>query len=117
MQVVVIEAHVSNYPEPIHFGQGDMLALGELDTEFPGWIRVTTADRNQGWAPVQYINFEPGAAQGTAKCSYNARELNTELNEVLTVVRELNGWYLARNGEGQLGWVPVRSVQAVESIA
>ncbi len=111
-KVTVIEEHVSNYPNPIKFEQGEALQLGRQDTEFEGWIRVTTKDGNEGWAPVQYIEFEAGAAQGIAKCSYNANELNTRMSESLTVLKEVNGWYLVSNAQGEVGWVPVDSVNS-----
>ena len=111
MKVIVIEEHISNYPNPIAFEQGETLQLGKQDIEFEGWIRVTTKDGNEGWAPIQYIEFEPGAAQGVAKCSYNANELNTKLSETLSVIKELNGWYLGSNAQGQVGWVPVQTVK------
>ena len=111
MKVTVIEAHSSNYPNPITFEEGETLQLGKQDTEFEGWIRVTTNDGNEGWAPIQYIEFEAGASQGIATCSYNANELNTKLSEPLSVIKELNGWYLVSNGQGQVGWVPVQTVE------
>ena len=55
MKVIVIEEHSSNYPNPITFEQGEALQLGKQDTEFEGWIRVTTQDGNEGWAPIQYF--------------------------------------------------------------
>lgn len=111
MQVTVIKAHNSNYPNPITFEQGETLQLGKQDTEFKGWIRVTTNDGNEGWAPIQYLEFEPGASQGIAQCNYNANELNTRLSEPLLVIKELNGWYLVSNAQGQVGWVPVQTVE------
>jgi SH3-like domain-containing protein len=111
MKVTVIEEHISNYPNPITFEPGETLQLGKQDTEFEGWIRVTTKDGNEGWAPIQYIEFEAGASQGDAKCSYNANELNTKLSEPLSVLTELNGWYLVSNEQGEVGWVPVHTVK------
>lgn len=111
MKVVVIEEHSSNYPNPIAFRQGDKLMLGELDTEFEGWIRAKTIDGNEGWAPIQYIDFKYGESNGLAKYNYNAFELNTSLNEYLTILKELNSWYLASNINGEIGWIPVQTVQ------
>lgn len=111
MKVFVIKEHVSNYPNPITFEPGDMLILGEMDTEYTGWIRVETQDGNKGWAPDQYIDFQPGDPTGLANSSYNAFELDTSLNERLTVIKELNGWYLVTNEADKVGWVPVQSVE------
>lgn len=113
MDVIVIKKHQSNYPMPINFYQGDELKLGELDTEFSGWIRVTTANDNQGWAPVQYIDFTEGESQGIANHNYTAKELNTTLNEVLSVKQELNSWYWVENALGVAGWVPATTTRAI----
>ena len=115
MKAIVIQEHKSNYPDPITFTQGDQLLLAEVDTEFDGWIRVTTDDNNQGWAPIQYIDFVQGSNVGTAKCDYCARELDTQLDESLNIVLQLNGWYLVTRGAGESGWVPVTTVQLVSS--
>jgi hypothetical protein len=111
MKVIVIKEHISNYPNPIAFEQGETLQLGKHDTEFKGWIRVTTSDENEGWAPIQYIEFGSGSSQGIAQCSYNAHELNTKLSETLSVITELNGWYLVSNEQDDVGWVPVQTVK------
>ncbi|GGX62719.1 SH3 domain-containing protein [Saccharospirillum salsuginis] len=111
MKVIVNQAHVSNYPNPIRFNKGDPLMLGALDTEYPGWIRTRTEDGNEGWAPVQYIDRdELNQSQGTANTDYSAFELNTRQGDTLTVLSELNDWYRACNEDGTEGWVPVNTV-------
>lgn len=111
MKVTVTQAHVSNYPNPIRFNQGDPLTLGVLDTEYPGWIRTRTKDGNEGWAPVQYIDRdESDQTLGTANTDYSAFELNTRQGETLTVLSELNDWYRVTNEAGTEGWVPVNTV-------
>lgn len=107
MKIIVVEAHHSNYPNPIHFKTGAVLGLGRVDTEFPDWIRTTTKDGNEGWAPVQYVQInERDPSRGTALLNYTAFELNTEVGEVLTVIRVLNEWYWVENATGVEGWVP-----------
>ncbi len=49
-KLISITEHKSNYPTPITFSFGDTVTLGKLDTEYAGWIRVTTFDGNVGWA-------------------------------------------------------------------
>lgn len=114
MKVIVIEAHVSSYPNPIRFNEGDALILGVRDTEFPGWIRTTTKDGNEGWAPEQYIQVnEDDSRQGRAACDYSAFELTTVVGEALLVKRELNDWYWVENTSGAEGWVPVQTTDKV----
>ena len=111
MQAIVRKAHKSNYPNPIFFNKGDLLNLGHLDTEFAGWIRTTTKDGNEGWAPVEYIEIGECRTKGVAKCNYNAFELDVEVGESLTVLAELNEWVLAVNAQGNEGWVPLKNVR------
>ena len=110
MRAVVKSPHKSEYPNPISFNKGECLLLGRLDTEFEGWIRTITNDGNEGWAPVDYIEINECKTTGIAKCEYNALELNTTINESLTVLAELCEWILVVNSQGNKGWVPLRSV-------
>ena len=110
MKVLVKEPHTSNYPNPISFSKGDVLKLGRFDTEFSGWVRVFTSDGNEGWAPIDYVDTVNSRNTGVAKCDYNAFELNTQSNEILTVLLELNEWFLAINSHGLKGWVPIQTV-------
>lgn len=111
MDVVVIEQHTSEYPNPIVLNQGDRVALGEMDDEFPNWIFVTTEAGVKGWAPIQYIDKSGCGSEGTLLHDYDAWELNTVVGEKLTVLFELNAWYRASRTNGETGWVPVRSLQ------
>ncbi len=111
MPLVAVTPHTSAYPDPIRFQPGDPLVLGERDGEYPGWIRVRTADGNAGWAPEQLIEIQ-SQTRGVALASYTARELDTEAGEVLVCHRELNGWLWVENSRGATGWVPKRTTDA-----
>jgi len=111
MRVLVVEPHVSNYPNPIKVKKGEVLLIGEPDTEFEGWIRAKIKDGNEGWAPIQYIEFSKNSATGVAKTDYSAFELTTYIGQQLRVILELNEWYLAETSDGVLGWVPVKTVK------
>ena len=78
-------AHKSNYPDPISFVTGDELVLGDADDEYIGWIKVTTHEKNVGWAPIEYIELHTDNRLGTAICDYSAVELNTIEEEGLLV--------------------------------
>ena len=111
--LLVVVAHASAYPNPVTFEEGDSLATGRRDTEFPGWIRVTTADGKEGWAPEQFLR--PGTASGTAVATeyYCARELDTSVGERLRLHREMNEWVLVENERGETGWVPLATTRPV----
>ena len=111
MEVVVVEEHISEYPNPIYLKQGDRVSLGEMDDEFPNWIFVTTESGVQGWAPIQYIDKLSCDPAGILRQDYDALELNTILGEKLSVLFELNSWYRVSRATGEVGWVPVHTVK------
>ncbi|GLT16854.1 hypothetical protein GCM10007938_06310 [Vibrio zhanjiangensis] len=113
MKYIVITGHKSNYPNPIEFHIGDKVTIGEMDTEFEGWIRTTTSNGNVGWAPIQYIDFDVSSAVGTANQDYSARELDTVVGERVILICELNEWCLVRNQDGLVGWVPAQTLATV----
>ncbi|WP_281558001.1 SH3 domain-containing protein [Thalassomonas sp. RHCl1] len=116
MKAIVTQAHESNYPDPVKFKCGDTLVLGEVDIEFPNWIKVTTTDGNTGWAPLQYISACSDGEAGVAQSDYDANELNTVPGEELKVMFELNEWFRVMNSRGVLGWVPVKTVKCCHDI-
>ena len=112
MTWIVHIAHTSNYPNPISFQAGDHVEIGNQDDEFPGWIRVTTHDGNQGWAPIQYLRMDYVGKTGIALQDYSARELNTRIGEQLILHYELNDWGWVENDQKKTGWVPLASIQS-----
>ncbi|MFU7507207.1 SH3 domain-containing protein [Vibrio cholerae] len=64
MEVIVVEEHTSEYPNPIYLKQGDEVQLGEMDDEFPNWIFITTDSGVQGVAlssvEVWWVPLNPG---------------------------------------------------------
>lgn len=111
MEVVVVEEHASEYPNPVHLKQGEEVLLGEMDEEFQNWIFVTAASGAQGWAPVQYIEIIPGGKTGVLLHDYDAVEFDTRFGERLVVLFELNSWYRVLRPTGERGWVPVKTVK------
>jgi variant SH3 domain-containing protein len=111
MKQIVIEAHQSNYPDPIGFEKGERLVTGKRDTEFQGWIWVTTGDGNQGWAPVDYLDIDDRSGDAVSKFSYTAKELNTCPGEMLTLHYVLNAWGWVENKDGDCGWVPMKTIR------
>lgn len=109
-----IEQHVSEYPNPFYLKQGDKVEQGEIDDEFPNWIFITNDAGEQGWAPVQYIEKVEGSSVGIMLQDYDNVELNTAIGEKLSVLFELNSWYRVSRSTGEIGWVPVRSVQRTQ---
>ncbi|MBY5968963.1 SH3 domain-containing protein [Halomonas denitrificans] len=113
MKVIVIRAHISEYPDPIAFKSGDEVQLGDEDTEYPGWVRTTTRNGQVGWAPLAYLEATDDPQRGIATRDYDATELNTQVGEPLHVLDQLMGWGRVENALGQVGWVPLSTVEAL----
>jgi SH3-like domain-containing protein len=109
MKVRVISEHSTNYPYPVEFDQGDRVKLGRRDTEYEGWIRVTTHDGKEGWAPEQFLDAV-SETDAIANRKYCARELTTKVGEHLIVRSETNGWLWVETEAGDEGWVPKETV-------
>ncbi len=111
MKRIVVEAHKSNYPNPISFRKGDRLTIQNKDTEFKNWIWVTTEDGNQGWAPIQYLNII-GEKKAVARQNYTATELDTGVGDELILHYELNEWGWVEKKDGSCGWVPLNTTNS-----
>ena len=111
MKLVVTKNHKSNYLNPIMFKKGELLVIGKKDNEYKGWIWVTTESGNQGWAPIQYLQIKEESNTAEAKQYYNAKELDTVLEEELTLHYELNDWGLVEKRDGSVGWIPMNTTK------
>lgn len=112
MKYVVVKEHQSNYPSPIQFEKNETLQLGKKSSEFEGWIWVFTTDGNQGWAPIQYLQFKGDSQEAVARQAFTAKELDTRIGEKPTLHYELDGWGWFESADGSLGWVPMNTVKA-----
>lgn len=105
-EMVVVREHKSNYPNPVCFDAGDRLLVGEQDTEYPGWVRITDQQGLVGWAPLDYIELAEDGASGVALKFYSARELDVEPGERLTFKYEHCQWCWVEHDTKGAGWVP-----------
>jgi quinol monooxygenase YgiN len=106
---VVTAGHESKYPDPVRFGYGDRVVLGETDPDFPGWVRVTDTDGRTGWAPESMLERR-GGSTAVALEDYDATELDVSPGDAVTIHRELAGWYRVSTPDGRLGWIPTAAV-------
>lgn len=118
MQYLVIEAHRSEFSEPITFVRGTRLKVGEAyegDEGWSNWYFCEAAGQQGGWVPEQVIRrLAPG--QGVALEDYTARELDVEPGQRLLGGRRLNGWVWCscvdpEALEEKTGWVPLHNLQ------
>src|SRR5690348_5433750 len=53
--LVVIENNDPTYADPIQVDRGDVLTVGEEDTDYPGWIWCENEKGKCGWVPDDCI--------------------------------------------------------------
>src|SRR5262245_66535618 len=79
--LVVIEDNNPTYPDPIQVGKGDLLIVGEEDSEYPGWIWCENQKGKRGWVPDDCI--ETTGSVSRARYDYSAAELRARMGERL----------------------------------
>jgi hypothetical protein len=84
--------------------------IEKKDTEFCGWIWVTTMDGNQGWAPLQHLKITD-KRKAVARKDYTATELNTGVGDELLLHYVLNDWGWVEKKNGSCGWVPMKTTK------
>ncbi|MFG0832081.1 SH3 domain-containing protein [Aeromonas bivalvium] len=111
---LVINAHRSEYPNPITFRKGTPLVVGERyegEEEWHDWFFCHCDGQQGGWVPAQIIG---SAGDGTARAleDYTARELSVQAGDRLSGHRMINGWiWCVREQEGASGWVPLANLR------
>ena len=105
----VATAYRRSTSTPIRCGRGESVQLGRRDDQYPGWVRVMTVARSEGWAPQSMIEVVT-SDRGLLNEDYDARELTTKLGEEVTCIRQLAGWAWVENAQGDSGWVPLETL-------
>ena len=110
----VIEKYESPYTDPLLITKGEILSIGEKESEWSGWIWCTNKDGESRWVPESYLEIHGNTCK--AKQDYNATELNVKTGEVLIIKEEEAEWFWVINQEGKSGWVPIKNVQIINKI-
>lgn len=118
MNYIVIAPHRSEFPQPISFAKGSLIAIGEKyegPEGWDNWYLCRTRDSQEGWVPGQILEQEsPG--NGIALEDYTAMELNVDAGDVLSGTRILNGWVWCHQTSTTLsGWVPLKNLQEIRN--
>ncbi|MDM5189078.1 SH3 domain-containing protein [Bacillus sp. DX4.1] len=118
MKYVVIQSHISNYPEPIRLEKGDQVLIGNAYSgpeNWKNWVYCRAEhDDREGWVPEQIIIRDKNDV-GIVLETYTAKELDVEIGDVLTGLKELNGWIWCEEIKNkQAGWVPNQNVRLVK---
>lgn len=111
---LVIDNHISEYPEPIAFCKGDLLIVGERYEGPEGWndwFFCHAGAQKGGWVPSQIIENH-NERQSRALADYTAREMNVTKGDVVLGSHLLNGWIWCESRDGSAsGWVPLEKLQ------
>ncbi|GAA3563256.1 SH3 domain-containing protein [Marinobacter xestospongiae] len=111
---VVVTAHRSEFPQPIHFTKGAALTIGEQyqgPEDWDNWYFCTVEGLPGGWVPAQVIHWDRDGF-GTALEDYTARELDVDPGDTLSGNRILNGWAWCHSSDGKAaGWVPLENLR------
>jgi len=102
---ITIKEWIPKYENPIVLKKGDKVRLGREDDEWKGWIWCISKD-NSGWVPKQIIK-QIDNSRGEILEDYEAIELNASVNEIISELKDLNGWIWGLNENTNLiGWLP-----------
>ncbi|EHK67607.1 SH3 domain-containing protein [Achromobacter arsenitoxydans] len=117
MKFVAVGQHRSEYPEPVAFSQGALLAIGERyegPEGWDNWFFCSTAGGIGGWVPGQIIE-RIDERHGRALRDYTARELDVDEGDEFSGSEQINGWmWCSRQSDGQSGWAPLSLLRAIE---
>lgn len=108
----VIENYESPYTDPFIVTKGEILSIGEKESEWAGWIWCTNKFGESRWVPENYLEIHGNTCK--AKQDYNATELSVKVGEELIIVKEEAEWYWVISQQGKEGWVPKRNVELIE---
>lgn len=110
----VMEDYNSPYTEPLLITKGEILSIGEKESEWSGWIWCTNKEGKSRWVPENYLEIDGNT--GKANQDYNATELTVSIGEELIIEEEEADWFWVTNQQGKSGWVPIKNVQIINKI-
>ena len=111
--VVATEEHAIPERPPLSLAAGDVVTVGCRDTDWPAFVFVTTTE-GSGWVPSRYLST--GAGRAVVETPYDTTELATRSGDILEVIDrdDESGWLWCRSSDGRAGWVPSRSIEAID---
>jgi hypothetical protein len=101
---VVVAEYQAAYPDPLVMRAGEVLAIGEKESEWGGWLWCTNQQGASRWVPEAFV--EQRGATCVMLRDYDATELSVHVGEELVVEQETADWFWCTNCRGQSGWVP-----------
>lgn len=109
MRAILTTDHEIPDRPPLSIRAGDLVQIGERDTQWPAFVFVT-APQGTGWVPSRHIDID--GAVGVVRVAYDTTELPGAEGEHVEIVRDdpESGWSWCRNGSGREGWIPHRAL-------
>jgi hypothetical protein len=108
----IVRDYRTQYTNPIRFAAGDVVILGERDTEWPAFVWTTIPmDGNAGWAPFDWLK-PLGDGRAEALRDYSAQELDADAGDEVVLQYELGGWWWCAHADGRYGWVPAAHLES-----
>lgn len=106
---IVISDYKSPYIDPLKIRKGEILQIGNEESEWSGWVWCTNKKGKQRWVPRNYMDIQGNT--GIMLQDYEATELNVSTGEELKIEKEESGWVWVSNKEGKQGWVPLDNIK------
>ena len=109
MRYVLTADHKIPDRPPLVVRPGDVVQVGERDTEWPAFVFVAAPD-GTGWVPARHIDID--GSVGIVRVGYDTAELPAVSGESVHVLEDdpESGWSWCRNDDGRQGWVPHRAL-------
>ncbi|MCG8482212.1 MAG: hypothetical protein MJA31_02795 [Clostridia bacterium] len=109
----VIKSRTNEFINPITVHKNEKVVCVEEsngDGVWAGWVLCKT-ENNQGWIPYQII--ERQGKVGIILEDYCAIEFDLEVNEILVMEKELNGWiWCYKEGDPNIkAWAPLNHIE------
>lgn len=96
---------------PLQINVGDLVSLGPVDTAWPGWVWVISADGRGSHVPEDHLKMI-GEKSAEVTRAFSARDLSVSRHEPIMALREVKGWLWCMNSQGEEGWLPEFVLQA-----
>lgn len=110
-KVRVVASRARDHVENIRVRQGDVVAVGHRNQQFPEFVWCGSEDGHHGWVPEGFLRME-GLHEAGVLRDYDAAQLTVVKGESLEVLEHIGAWVRCRNAAGTEGWVPEGCLEA-----